>query len=66
MSPRVYSSGWSGAGLYVYVTTYDSPQALAHARDQCRWLGGMVGNHVADPVEKYGEHSGMVPEELTS
>ena len=24
--------------------------ALAHARDQCRWFGGMVGNHVADIV----------------
>ncbi len=42
------------------------PDALAHARDQCRWFGGMVGNHVADLVAKYGEHSGMVPEELTA
>ncbi|UGY94345.1 TIGR03842 family LLM class F420-dependent oxidoreductase [Streptomyces gobiensis] len=39
---------------------------LAHAREQCRWFGGMVGNHVADLVERYGEHSGMVPEELTA
>ncbi|KOG52922.1 5,10-methylene tetrahydromethanopterin reductase [Streptomyces griseoflavus] len=39
---------------------------LAHAREQCRWFGGMVGNHVADLVERYGEHSGMVPEALTS
>ncbi|MFK3735987.1 TIGR03842 family LLM class F420-dependent oxidoreductase, partial [Streptomyces sp. NPDC088090] len=39
---------------------------LAHARDQCRWFGGMVGNHVADLVARYGEHSGMVPEELTA
>ncbi|WP_030203451.1 TIGR03842 family LLM class F420-dependent oxidoreductase [Streptomyces sp. NRRL S-87] len=38
---------------------------LAHARDQCRWFGGMVGNHVADLVTRYGEHSGMVPEALT-
>lgn len=38
---------------------------LAHARDQCRWFGGMVGNHVADLVSRYGEHSGMVPDELT-
>ncbi|MBT1183183.1 TIGR03842 family LLM class F420-dependent oxidoreductase [Streptomyces sp. CJ_13] len=38
---------------------------VAHARDQCRWFGGMVGNHVADLVSRYGEHSGMVPEELT-
>lgn len=38
---------------------------LAHARDQCRWFGGMVGNHVADLVSRYGEHSGMVPDALT-
>ncbi|AVV45459.1 TIGR03842 family LLM class F420-dependent oxidoreductase [Streptomyces sp. ID05-04B] len=48
-----------------YVTDDDSPQALAHAREQCRWFGGMVGNHVADLVSKYGEHSSQVPEELT-
>ncbi len=39
---------------------------LAHARDQCRWFGGMVGNHVADLVARYGEHSGIVPDELTA
>ncbi|MFF0740094.1 TIGR03842 family LLM class F420-dependent oxidoreductase [Streptomyces sp. NPDC004111] len=39
---------------------------LAHARDQCRWFGGMVGNHVADLVAKYGSDSGFVPAELTS
>ncbi|MGW1809023.1 TIGR03842 family LLM class F420-dependent oxidoreductase [Streptomyces sp. NPDC002078] len=48
-----------------YVTADDSPQALAHARDQCRWFGGMVGNHVADLVAKYGEHSAQVPDALT-
>ncbi|MEV7540921.1 TIGR03842 family LLM class F420-dependent oxidoreductase [Streptomyces sp. NPDC089915] len=48
-----------------YVTADDSAAALAHARDQCRWFGGMVGNHVADLVSRYGEHSGMVPDELT-
>lgn len=48
-----------------YVTADGSPAALAHARDQCRWFGGMVGNHVADLVSRYGEHSGMVPDELT-
>jgi probable F420-dependent oxidoreductase len=48
-----------------YVTEDDSPEALAHARDQCRWFGGMVGNHVADLVSKYGEHSAAVPDELT-
>ncbi|MET1017906.1 MAG: TIGR03842 family LLM class F420-dependent oxidoreductase [Leifsonia flava] len=35
-----------------------------HMRDQCRWFGGMVGNHVADIVSKYGVH-GDVPEALT-
>ncbi|MFI1302358.1 TIGR03842 family LLM class F420-dependent oxidoreductase [Streptomyces sioyaensis] len=38
---------------------------LDHARAQCRWFGGMVGNHVADLVERYGERSDVVPEELT-
>ena len=37
---------------------------LAHQRDQCRWFGGMVGNHVADLVSRYGE-SGEVPAALT-
>ena len=30
---------------------------LAHAREQCRWFGGMVGNHVADLVRRYGEEA---------
>ena len=33
-------------------------------RDQCRWFGGMVGNHVADIVAKYGD-DGAVPKALT-
>jgi probable F420-dependent oxidoreductase len=37
---------------------------LAHGRDQCRWFGGMVGNHVADLVARYGE-DGEVPHALT-
>ncbi|MFD7815640.1 TIGR03842 family LLM class F420-dependent oxidoreductase [Streptomyces sp. NPDC059785] len=48
-----------------YVTEDDSPEALAHAREQCRWFGGMVGNHVADLVARYGDHSAVVPRELT-
>jgi probable F420-dependent oxidoreductase len=35
-----------------------------HMRDQTRWFGGMVGNHVADIVAKYGEGS-EVPKALT-
>jgi alkanesulfonate monooxygenase SsuD/methylene tetrahydromethanopterin reductase-like flavin-dependent oxidoreductase (luciferase family) len=37
----------------------------AHMRDQCRWFGGMVGNHVADIVAKYGD-TGEVPQALTN
>jgi probable F420-dependent oxidoreductase len=37
---------------------------LAYQRDQCRWFGGMVGNHVADLVARYGEDS-EVPHALT-
>jgi probable F420-dependent oxidoreductase len=37
---------------------------LGHMRDQSRWFGGMVGNHVADIVAKYGENS-AVPKALT-
>ncbi|GAA0992763.1 TIGR03842 family LLM class F420-dependent oxidoreductase [Subtercola frigoramans] len=35
-----------------------------HMREQCRWFGGMVGNHVADIVSKYGTDS-SVPTALT-
>jgi probable F420-dependent oxidoreductase len=35
-----------------------------HAREQCRWFGGMVGNHVADIVGRYGDSSD-VPAALT-
>jgi len=37
---------------------------LAHQRDQTRWFGGMVGNHVADLVARYG-HGGAVPTALS-
>ncbi|WP_461170137.1 TIGR03842 family LLM class F420-dependent oxidoreductase [Arthrobacter sp. Z1-15] len=35
-----------------------------HMREQCRWFGGMVGNHIADIVAKYGADS-AVPQALT-
>jgi probable F420-dependent oxidoreductase len=42
---------------------------LAHQREQCRWFGGMVGNHVADIVARYGTDDGGgtsgIPQELT-
>lgn len=37
---------------------------LAHQRDQLRWFGGMVGNHVADLVQRYGADGGL-PTALT-
>ena len=47
-----------------YVTD-GSPDGLAHGRDQCRWFGGMVGNHVADIVGRYGTGGAAVPQALT-
>ncbi len=46
-----------------YVT--DGTEAgLAHGREQVRWFGGMVGNHVADIVARYGDEA-PVPKALT-
>jgi probable F420-dependent oxidoreductase len=47
-----------------YVTD-GSTASLAHARDQCRWFGGMVGNHVADIVARYGADGAAVPKALS-
>ena len=47
-----------------YVTD-GSEEQLAHAREQCRWFGGMVGNHVADIVARYGADGAAVPTALT-
>ena len=38
---------------------------IAHQRDQVRWFGGMVGNHVADLVDRYGGEGSAVPQILT-
>ena len=38
---------------------------IAHQREQLRWFGGMVGNHVAELVKRYGEGSPSVPKALT-
>lgn len=38
---------------------------IEHQREQCRWFGGMVGNHVADLVARYGDTSDAVPQYLT-
>lgn len=47
-----------------YVTD-GTDEGLAHGRDQCRWFGGMVGNHVADIVSRYGGEGAAVPPALT-
>lgn len=38
---------------------------IGHQRDQLRWFGGMVGNHVHDLVNRYGADSAAVPQALT-
>ena len=38
---------------------------IAHQREQLRWFGGMVGNHVADMVKRYGQDSSKVPQVLS-
>ncbi|MCY3862191.1 MAG: TIGR03842 family LLM class F420-dependent oxidoreductase [bacterium] len=38
---------------------------IEHQREQCRWFGGMVGNHVADLVGRYGDQGAGVPQALT-
>jgi probable F420-dependent oxidoreductase len=45
----------------------DTRESLAHMRDQCRWFGGMVGNHIADIVARYGNEPGSagMPAALT-
>jgi len=37
---------------------------IDHQRDEVRWFGGMVGNHVADIVERYGASDEVVPDAL--
>lgn len=38
---------------------------IGHQREQLRWFGGMVGNHVADMVKRYGEDDSKVPQALS-
>ncbi|MEV6060171.1 TIGR03842 family LLM class F420-dependent oxidoreductase [Nocardia asteroides] len=46
-----------------YVTD-GTAAGLDHAREQCRWFGGMVGNHVAEILARYGA-SEQIPAALT-
>jgi len=45
----------------------DTPASRAYMRDQCRWFGGMVGNHVADIIARHGGDPGGagIPPALT-
>jgi probable F420-dependent oxidoreductase len=47
-----------------YVTD-GSDAHRAHALDQCRWFGGMVGNHVHDIVNRYGTEGAAIPKSLS-
>jgi alkanesulfonate monooxygenase SsuD/methylene tetrahydromethanopterin reductase-like flavin-dependent oxidoreductase (luciferase family) len=47
-----------------YVTD-GTDAGLAHGRRQCRWFGGMVGNHVADIVGRYGADGVAIPRALS-
>ena len=47
-----------------YITD-GSESGHSHAFEQCRWFGGMVGNHVADIVNRYGGEGTAVPSALT-
>ncbi|HSR44464.1 MAG TPA: TIGR03842 family LLM class F420-dependent oxidoreductase [Acidimicrobiia bacterium] len=38
---------------------------LDHQRNELRWFGGMVGNHVEDLVARYGGEGSAVPRALT-
>lgn len=49
--------------ICVAAPAYVGPD-IEHQRDQLRWFGGMVGNHVADLVRRYGT-DGPVPAALT-
>lgn len=38
---------------------------IDHQREQLRWFGGMVGNHVHDLVKRYGEDESKIPTVLS-
>ena len=38
---------------------------IEHQREQLRWFGGMVGNHVHDMVKRYGDDDSQVPKVLS-
>jgi probable F420-dependent oxidoreductase len=50
------------APAYVTVAPADDQR---RGLDQCRWFGGMVGNHVADIVARFGSDGAAVPTALS-
>ncbi|KRC35385.1 TIGR03842 family LLM class F420-dependent oxidoreductase [Oerskovia sp. Root22] len=58
-----YVTGDSASGTGTGMGGSAGGRSLAHAYDQCRWFGGMVGNHVAEIVARYGagESTGTGP-----
>jgi probable F420-dependent oxidoreductase len=62
------AAGRDPESLYIVVAApaYVGPEEhVPHMRDQVRWFGGMVGNHVADLVNRYGDAGAAVPQALT-
>ena len=59
----------AGKNMSSYQVMSAAP-AYFGSMDQCieatKWFPAMVGNHVADIVEKYGKDTSMVPKSLTS
>jgi probable F420-dependent oxidoreductase len=59
----------AGRDLSTYKVQAAAP-AYFGSKEECieatKWFPAMVGNHVADIVEKYGSESGLVPKSLTS
>jgi len=51
-------------GVMAAAPAYFGPRDKAI--EATKWFPAMVGNHVADIVEKYGAHSDLVPASLTS
>ena len=50
--------------ICVVAPAYVGPN-IEHQRDQLRWFGGMVGNHVADIVNRYGSDESAIPRVLS-
>ena len=59
------AAGKDTAGFRVMAAAPAYFGSLEQCIEATRWFPAMVGNHVADIVEKYGSESGLVPTSLT-